>query len=227
MLSGYDQNNFILKLKNCLNPIDREPIGEGFYEWKVENWTKISDKKKVVFSPEFEACGYTWRLKIYVNGDPKVSYSNNYISFYLERLDCSKDYYILESYYSLNDIKASEKYRLDINPIYGDYQIFYFDSFFSNINEIFEQNDIIIEKIEGIMPVMADLSCLKITCKTPTLLNIKYIQQNINLNISEGKEITCSIERNYFPNNFIFITEPSKAYQFNFGFYKNNINLKI
>ena len=161
------------------------------------------------------------------NHDVAYIYSNaRYAtSFYLERLDCSKDYYILESYYSLNDIKASEKYRLDINPIYGDYQIFYFDSFFSNINEIFEQNDIIIEKIEGIMPVMADLSCLKITCKTPTLLNIKYIQQNINLNISEGKEITCSMERNYFPNNFIFITEPSKAYQFNFGFYKNNINV--
>jgi len=59
MIQTKEQSDFISNLKNKLNDVDHELIGDYFYEWKVENWNKIS-KKRVEYSPEFYAFGHKW-----------------------------------------------------------------------------------------------------------------------------------------------------------------------
>jgi len=82
MMQAKAQNEFINILKNKLNDVNHELIGDYFYEWEVENWSKIS-KKQVVYSPEFYALGHKWKLELYPNG-VDVFYKGN-ISLYLYR----------------------------------------------------------------------------------------------------------------------------------------------
>ena len=160
--------------------------------------------------------------------DHDISYiysSNRKITdYYIERINCTKDLYIFESYFDVQEKINKENLYLDVNPIYGDYDIFYFDNFIGNVTDIFSYDSKNMEKIEGIKQIKADLTGLKLVCKNPSLFSVKYLSQNINLNISEGKEITCTMEFNEFNDNFIYLDDINKEYKFYFGFYKIDTN---
>ena len=150
------------------------------------------------------------------------TYSNSRkdIGYYIEKLNCTKDFYIFESYFDVNDIVINEIFYTDTIPIYGDYDLFYFDINSNNITNIFNPNYNNTKKIERTMPVNSELCGMKLTCKNPTFIGIKYLQKNINLNISEGKEIICVIENKKYTDNYIFLNDLNKEYKFYMGFYK-------
>lgn len=157
--------------------------------------------------------------------DIVYTYSNSrkLVNHYIEKINCTNDFYIFESYFYSDDKIKTESYNLDVTPIYGDYELFHYDVFakyINNISNLFKQGNDDIQKIEGITPLNSDLSGFKLVCKTPSLLGIKYIGQNINLNISEGKEIICTLENRKYLHNFIFLNDANKEYNFYIGSYK-------
>ena len=163
--------------------------------------------------------------------DVYYSYSSdrNLTSFYTERLNCSKDYYIFQNYINNVDDKLDQIYHLDINSIYGDYNIIYYENIGSNITNIFKPDNDTMEILNEnyIKKVSGEITILKLSCKTPTLLKINYFSENINLNlnISEGQEKIVHLDRplNYdfiYKNNYIKMTDVNKKYQFYFGYYK-------
>ncbi|ORX48997.1 hypothetical protein BCR36DRAFT_398031 [Piromyces finnis] len=83
------ENNkeFIEILKNNLTDTNHELVGDYFYEWKIENWSKISNET-CVCSPYFEAYGHRWKLELYPKGVD--DFYNEYVSLYLNR-DNEKD----------------------------------------------------------------------------------------------------------------------------------------
>ena len=108
-----------------------------------------------------------------------------------------KDFFIFESYQDIFSGIRSESFSLDVIPLYGDYEIFYNDisaNYINNITSLFSKNNNGTQKIEGITPLNSDMSVFILSCKKPTLIGVKYIGQNININISEGQEITCTIK---------------------------------
>ena len=148
-------------------------------------------------------------------------------SFYIERLNCSKDYYIFQNYVSYIDEKLDEIFHLDINSIYGDYNLIYYENIVSNISNIFKPDNDTMEILSEnyLKRVSGEISIFKLSCKTPTLLKLNYFSENINLNISEGQEIIVHLDKclNYhdiFKNNYIKIKDLNKKYQFYFGYYK-------
>ena len=122
------------------------------------------------------------------------SSSRNITNFYLERINCTKDFYIFESYFDSQDKMQKEIFYLDINPIYGDYDLYYFYNFFGNILSIFKKDNQILDKINGLKPVNNDLTGLKFVCRNPSLIGVKYLAENINLNISEDDIYISNIQ---------------------------------
>jgi hypothetical protein len=60
--------------------------------------------------------------------------TRNDTSLYIERLNCNKEFYIFESYFSNEGINN----HLHITPFYGDYELVYYDIFNgSNITNLF------------------------------------------------------------------------------------------
>ena len=114
----------------------------------------------------------------------------------------------------------SEIFYTDIIPMYGDYDLYYFDFYSNNITNIFNTEYNETQKINGTIPVNSDLCGMKLTCKNPTFIRIKYLQKNINLNISEGKEITVTLDSKLHKNNFIFLNDLNKEYKYYMGFYQ-------
>ena len=148
-------------------------------------------------------------------------------SFYIERLNCSKDYYIFQNYINYIDEKLDEQFHLDINSIYGDYNLIYYENIVSNITNIFKPDNDTMEILSEnyLKRVSGEISIFKLSCKTPTLLKLNYFSENINLNISEGQEIIVHLDRclnhyDIYKNNYIKITDLNKKYQFYFGNYK-------
>ena len=62
-------------------------------------------------------------FQIMLDDEHDLSYiyssSRNITNFYLERINCTKDFYIFESYFDSQDKMQKEIFYLDINPIYG------------------------------------------------------------------------------------------------------------
>ena len=156
------------------------------------------------------------------NHDLVYSYtgSRKDVSYYIERLNCTNDFYIFETYFDVNDTIISEIFYTDIIPMYGDYDLYYFDFYSNNITNIFNMEYNETHKIEGTKPVNSDLCGMKLTCKNPTFIRIKYLQKKINLNISEGKEITFTMDYKIHRNNFIFLNDVNKEYKYYMGLYQ-------
>ena len=166
------------------------------------------------------------KLQIMLNDyDLIYTYSNSrrFLSHYIEKLNCTNDFYIFESYHDIFGNIRSELFSLDVIPLYGDYEIFYNDisaNYINNITNLFSKNNNGTQKIDGITPLNSQMSVFILSCKKPTLIGVKYMGQNININISEGQEITCTFDKNKFLHNFIFLKDLNKEYTFYFGFYK-------
>ena len=150
--------------------------------------------------------------------DIKYYYNSNRedTSQYIERLNCNKDFYIIENYQRNN-----LNYYLNTVPFYGDYKLVYYEEINgSNINDIFiPNNEIEIDK--KVKKIDSFFNILKLSCKTSTLLKIKYF--NINNKISEiieGEEIISYNEKNQ--DNIILNADNSlKKYTFFLGIYEN------
>ena len=160
-----------------------------------------------------------------------ISYSygvnRDLTSFYIERLNCSKDYYIFQNYITYVDEKLDINYHLDINSIYGDYNMTYYENIGSNISSIFNPDNDTMEILDEnyLKKISGDFSVLKLSCKSPTLLKLNYFNENINLNISEGQEKIVHLDKclsyyDIYKNNHMKITDMNKKYQFYFGYYK-------
>ena len=147
----------------------------------------------------------------YLYGDTR-----NETSFYIERLNCNKDFYIFETY---KDYKND--YHLHIIPFYGDYNMVYYDTFIGlNLTDIFKPNDeinitTIIKKITN------SFNVFKLTCKTVTLMKFKYIKENAIVHLNEGKELTTYINSDS-ESNLIFTDYSDRKYNLYFGLFGKN-----
>ena len=139
------------------------------------------------------------------------------ISLYIERLNCTKDFYIFESY------ESTSNSHLFITPFYGDYKMVYYNKFLGpNITDIFRANN---EKeiTNKIKKITNDFNIIKLSCKAPTLLKFKYIKENYLNHINEGREIITYINSFEICENTLIYTDSFyKNYIFYFGLYGEN-----
>ena len=149
-------------------------------------------------------------------------------SFYLEKLNCTNDYYIFEDYYTDED-KSNKVSHLDINTIYGDYELIYYEIISSNISNIFIPDNSTKEILNDtfIKRVTSDSNVLKFSCKKPTLLKFKYIEENIKINLAEGQEKIIHYDKclsyyKIYSDNIIKTKDINREYKFYFGYYKLN-----
>lgn len=61
------KKKFIRHLKKNIDDEDRELVTEGFYEWTIEDWDKISKSDKEVVGPTFNVDNHEWKLQIIPN----------------------------------------------------------------------------------------------------------------------------------------------------------------
>ena len=141
----------------------------------------------------------------------------NDISLYIERLNCTKDFYIFESY------ESTSNYHLFITPFYGDYKMVYYNKFLGpNLTDIFRPNN---EKeiTNKIKKITNYFNIIKLSCKAPTLLKFKYTKENYLNHIQEGREIITFISSYEICDNTLIYTDSFyKNYRFYFGLYGEN-----
>jgi len=90
MSLSLSKEQYINHLKKLLeDEKGNEVIGEGYYEWEIEDWDKIKDKNDYEFSPEFDISGYHWRMFVYPNG--KGNDNKEFLSCFLFNSDVKKD----------------------------------------------------------------------------------------------------------------------------------------
>ena len=156
-------------------------------------------------------------------------YRNNRLlsTFYIEKLNCTKDLYIFEDYSGADDSKLEKNYYLDVNLFYGDYEMIYYENIGSNISNIFNPDNHAMEFINEtyIKKVNNESNVLKLSCTKPTLLKINYLEENGNLSLIEGQEKIvhldrCKSDNDKFKDNNLVTKDINKEYKFYFGFYK-------
>ncbi|KAG4101998.1 cysteine proteinase [Neocallimastix lanati (nom. inval.)] len=62
-----------------------EILEENFYEWKIEDWNKLENKKE--YSSEFEIGGSKWRILLF----PKGNTEQEFVSAFLDNLDVKEE----------------------------------------------------------------------------------------------------------------------------------------
>ena len=153
-----------------------------------------------------------------------------FTSLFIERLNCSKDIYIFEDYSYISNNDLNQINHLDISSIYGDYQLIYYENIASNITNIFRANNYtkkilkenVVNRIVGISNV------LKLSCKNPTLLRLRYFKENIKLILLEGQEVIYHLDKkeagyydiDIYNENIIRTNKTNRNYKFYFGYYK-------
>ena len=157
-------------------------------------------------------------------------YGNDRLLFtlYIEKLNCTKDYYIFEDY-TLDEKKENKVYHLDINSIYGEYEMIYYENVGSNISNIFnpdnETMEILNESSIKKLNIETNSNILKFTCKKPTLLRIKYLDENVEIKLKEGKENILHLDKctdyyKIYKGNQILTEDINRKYKLFFGYYK-------
>ena len=161
--------------------------------------------------------------------DISYLYGNNRLisTFYIEKLNCTKDLYIFEDYSGSEDSRLDKNYHLDINLFYGDYEMIYYENLGSNISNLFHPDNNTMECINEtyIKKISSESNVLKLSCKKPTLLRLQYLEENGNLSLIEGQEKIVHLDRcesyyQIFKGYKIITKDINKEYKFYFGFYK-------
>ena len=169
--------------------------------------------------------------------DVSFIYSSNRLLtyFYIERLNCTNDFYIFEMYSSSDDERSKKIYYLDIDSIYGDYEMIFYENIGSNISNIFTPYNNTYEIISerSIKRINSDttMDVLKLTCKKPTFLKVKYLEENVKVKIKEGQEKILHFSKNnedymIHTGNTITTSDINREYKFYFGYYKLDKNAK-
>ena len=144
--------------------------------------------------------------------------TRNDSSLYIERLNCNKDFYIFESYFNNEEIN----HHLHITPFYGDFELVYYDLLNgSNITNLFVPRNTVkitnkIKKIRG------NFNVLRFSCRTASLLKLKYMSENLTVNLTEGREITTYLYRYQNKDNIFLKTNEDVRYKFYFGIFGEN-----
>ena len=157
----------------------------------------------------------------------KFSRNRQMTNFYIERLNCTKDIYIFEDYSLIKNDNAKKAYHLDINSIYGEYEMIYYEIISSNISNIFhpDNNSMIILNENNITRITSESNVLKFSCKKPTLLKVRYLDENIDLTLEEGQEKMIHYDKcegyyKVFNGKLNKINKVGRKYKFYFGYYK-------
>ena len=154
--------------------------------------------------------------------DIKSYYGNQRkdVSLYIERLNCTKDFYLFEEY---ERNERTDNYHLFITPFYGDYKMVYYNNLLGpNITDIFRPNN---EKeiTNKIIKITNNFNIIKLSCKSPTLLKFKYVRENYLVHIPDGREITTYISSFEICDDTLIYTDSFyKQYKFYFGLYGEN-----
>ena len=157
----------------------------------------------------------------------KFSRNRQMTNFYIERLNCTKDIYIFEDYSLIKNDNEKKAYHLDINSIYGEYEMIYYEIISSNISNIFhpDNNSMIILNENNITKITSESNVLKFSCKKPTLLKVRYLDENIDLTLEEGQEKMIHYDKcqgyyKVFSGKLNKINKVGRKYKFYFGYYK-------
>jgi ubiquitin carboxyl-terminal hydrolase 7 len=78
------KEQYIDELKRLMendNAVTDEVVEENYYEWVIEDWDKLENKKE--YSPEFIIGGYRWRILLF----PKGNAEKEYVSAFLDNLN--------------------------------------------------------------------------------------------------------------------------------------------
>jgi len=82
------KDKYIEELKRMMEsdtaPAD-EVVDEGYYEWPIEDWDSLLEKKE--YSPEFKIGGYKWRILLFPRGNTE----NEFVSAFLDNLDVKEE----------------------------------------------------------------------------------------------------------------------------------------
>ena len=112
--------------------------------------------------------------------DLTYTYKGNRLlnTFLIQKINYTKDYYIFEDYTSVEESKLNKDYYLDINSIYGDYTLIYYEHGGNNITNIFNPDNYTKEILNEnyVKKINIEANILKFSCKTPTFLKIKYFE---------------------------------------------------
>ncbi|KAL6599212.1 hypothetical protein U3516DRAFT_562995 [Neocallimastix sp. 'constans'] len=117
------KEQYINKLKNLIedNSKEDEIVGEGFYEWKIEDWNKLDNDSNSICSPEFIISTYKWEISLY----PKGEEEDNYISIYLinkSSISFSIDDMYVKFILYIRNCNDFTSYKADQSVIFLEYQ---------------------------------------------------------------------------------------------------------
>ncbi|ORX47578.1 cysteine proteinase [Piromyces finnis] len=107
------KNKYIEDLKHVMetdNAMVDEVVDESYYEWVIEDWDKLIEKKE--YSPEFIIGGYKWRILLFPRGNTE----REFVSAFLDNLDVKEENASENSH-------VCAKFVLSIRN-YNDYTVF-------------------------------------------------------------------------------------------------------
>jgi len=85
---SFSQDQYINELKRLMesdNAVADEIIEENFYEWVINDWDSLLNKKE--YSPDFIIGGYKWRILLF----PKGNTEKEFVSAFLDNLDVKSE----------------------------------------------------------------------------------------------------------------------------------------
>jgi len=213
---------YIEKLKHLIKDNSYEIFKENHYEWEINNWDQLSNCE---YSPNFEAAGYTWNIKLYPNRHKKDD--EEHVSIYLKNLDvendetlhiCSKYIFYIrnsEDYSNMKyEIASSFSYFNNIKPVNG-------------ISQFINTSDLTIKNEEFNKPLVQN---------NKTIIGVYIRVYKYNTKKQIVKELGNEIENvdreisgeNYFEweiKNFNKLLNEEKSPEFEAGGYKWKLKL--
>ncbi|KAG4086399.1 hypothetical protein H8356DRAFT_1297859 [Neocallimastix lanati (nom. inval.)] len=85
-MSSKAREQFINKLKNSIEDDNEDIIGEGYYEWKIDDWKGL---RIFQVSPTFTIGDYKWRMALLPTG--YTDGHDEFVSLYLGNYDVEND----------------------------------------------------------------------------------------------------------------------------------------
>ncbi|KAG4092163.1 hypothetical protein H8356DRAFT_1278550 [Neocallimastix lanati (nom. inval.)] len=212
---------YIEKLKHLIKDNSYEIFKENHYEWEINNWDQLSNCE---YSPNFEAAGYTWNIKLYPNRHKKDD--EEHVSIYLKNLDvendetlhiCSKYIFYIrnsEDYSNMKYETSSFSYFNNIKPVNG-------------ISQFINTSDLTIKNEEFNKPLVQN---------NKTIIGVYIRVYKYNTKKQIVKELGNEIENvdreisgeNYFEweiKNFNKLLNEEKSPEFEAGGYKWKLKL--
>eukprot|EP00833_Pecoramyces_ruminatium_P018562 jgi/Orpsp1_1/1192594/evm.model.d7180000094493.1 len=85
-MSNITKEEFIKKLERSIEDDNEDVIGEGYFEWKINDWEGL---RIFQVSPTFTIGDYNWRIALLPTG--YTDGQDEYVSLYLGNYDVEND----------------------------------------------------------------------------------------------------------------------------------------